>query len=107
MALSSREQKILCDIERDLTAEDPRLAASLSHHDARARYVRLVSGGLLTLGCSVIMMAIALGIGSLLLGGGAFMLSVAGAYVTAIPIPTLRRRHGPLHEHSDSHLESS
>jgi len=107
MALSNREQQLLSEIEQELTVDDPRLATRLSLHDTHARLVHLVLTGLLTLGCSVILMVISLTTGSPILGDAAFILSILGVYIATIPLSGGGVGRGKWRVHNDSPPESS
>lgn len=107
MALTNREQRLLDEIEHELAVEDPRLATRLSQEGIHGRLIHFALSGLLTVGGGIVLMLISLSVGSVALGAGAFLLSVAGVYIAIWPIPPRGLRHGTRQSRSDSHLESS
>ncbi|MGA7206200.1 MAG: DUF3040 domain-containing protein [Specibacter sp.] len=107
MALTNREQKMLDEIEHKLAAEDPRLATRLSQEGIHGRLIHFVLSGLFTVGLGIVLMLLSLNIGSVALGAGAFILSVAGVYIAMWPIPPRGLRLGARRSRSDSPLESS
>ena len=89
MPLSEHEQKMLEEMERQLFADDPRLARAFSSGRARRRSGRRIAVGLSGVVVGLVVLVLAVALPAVWLGVLAFLIMLAGA-VYAVTTPARR-----------------
>ena len=89
MPLSEHEQKMLDEMERQLFADDPRLARAFSPRRTRRRSGRRIAIGLAGVVVGLVVLVLAVALPAVWLGVIAFLVMLAGA-VYAVTTPVRR-----------------